>query len=236
MASTEYPRHEWWTVTGKFEPKKTRRICEQGNPEFESDGIKIYFPVKYEDLRINAWPHVLNLYFFVSSIPFPQGTDHIEGTNPNITKTWYPPISSCIAKSNSKALGDGPLTIGNDSPPRIMDNGDRRHNNNNNNYRNSNRNNNSSNRNRNNNNNNPYGVLNEQTEENFIQIEHNDVNDDDSHNIIEGAARSKVSRSSSAATETMGLNGSQTVHQTNSIIHRCLPYVIVYVLISKLFT
>lgn len=80
-------------------------------------------------------------------------------------------------------------------------------------------------------------MLNEQTEENFIQIEHNDVNDDDSHNIIEGAARSKVSRSSSAATETMGLNGSRTVHQANSIIHRCLPYVIaVYMLIIKLST
>lgn len=79
-------------------------------------------------------------------------------------------------------------------------------------------------------------MLNEQTEGNFIQIEHNDVNDDDSHNIIEGAARSKVSRSSSA-TETMGLNGGHTMYQTNSIMCRWLPYyTIVSMLIIKLFT
>lgn len=40
---------------------------------------------------------------------------------------------------------------------------------------------------------------------------HENVDDDEINNIIEGAARSKVSRSS--ATETMGLSGAQSVYR-----------------------
>lgn len=44
---------------------------------------------------------------------------------------------------------------------------------------------------------------------------HENVDDDEINNIIEGAARSKVSRSS--ATETMGLSGSEGVHQQHTL-------------------
>lgn len=63
-----------------------------------------------------------------------------------------------------------------------------------------------------------------------------DDDDNDSHNIIEGAARSKVSRSSSAATETMGLNGTIGLYSKSkqSILINCLLYGNILLLTIKL--
>lgn len=147
-----------------------------------------------------------------------QGTDKIEGTNPNITKTWYPPSSSCIVKSNSKTFGD--------DATRIVDNGNRRQSTNNNSRSSNNSDNsrNSNNRNRDN----PYGVLNENSDDTYLQIDNNDVSDDDSHNYIEGAARTKVSRSSSAATESMGLNASDCIRiNLLAIIQSCVMFIFI---------
>lgn len=72
--------------------------------------------------------------------------------------------------------------------------------------------------------------------ENFLQIDNNDVNDDDGHNYIEGAARTKVSRSSSAATESMGLNNANVIHTKSlAITNSCVLYITIY-MITRIFT
>lgn len=131
----------------------------------------------------------------------------------------------------------------------LDNNSRRRQNSSNNRYSNSN--NNSYNRNRNNNSNRnrnyPYddNMLGEEnTEENFIG--NNRLNDGDSsvigddgddnedlgnRNIIDGVARSKVSRSSSAATETMGLNGSSASMAIATIVQTILIHSFAYLLI-----
>lgn len=186
-----------------------------------------YFEAKVSNFNSSTNPQSISIYclillflfyfcFFVFSLFYLQHTDNIEGTNPNITKSWQPPASSCTLKSNSKSF-EGVFTGGENSrnrqnssyKPTIS-------NKNSNNPSVRNRNISIGNDGDNNNNNRNHGFdgsLGERTESNFM--ENNHLNDDsgsggfDDLDDDNGRIRSKVSRSSSAARESMGLNGSQ---------------------------
>lgn len=187
---------------------------------------------------------LLFLSYFLSF--YLQHTDNIEGTNPNITKPWQPPASSCTIKSNSMSFEDA-FTGGENSSHRqnssykptisnknsnnpsirsrtIGGNGDDNSNNNNSNNR----------------NHGFDGSLGERTESNFMENNHldddsgsggfDDLDDDN------GRIRNKVSRSSSAARESMGLNGSQASMFAMTIAQTFIFHSIAYLFTTRVIS
>lgn len=177
----------------------------------------------------------LILFFFTFYL---QHTDNIEGTNPNITKPWQQPASSCTIKSNSKSFEDA-LTGGENSrhrqsssyKPSISNKNNPSIRNRNDGGNGGDSNNNNNNSNINNRNLDFDGSLGERTDSDFM--ENNHLNDDSGSGFDDldednGRIRNKVSRSSSSARESMGLNGSQASMFAMTIVQTFFVHSIAY--------
>lgn len=140
--------------------------------------LSIDFSCKYILINFSSnWKFNWNSKFIKFCFSNIQGTESIEGHNLNITKRWQAPISECAADSIAKQRArGGGETAANNERRRGSS------------Y--------------------PatdFGVQSDPPHNKngaAVNVDDDDVN----QNIIEGAARSKVSRSSTA-TETMGLSG-----------------------------
>lgn len=128
-----------------------------------------------------------------------QNTDHIDGSNPNITVALNEVVSTCPVKGAGRTSNASTSNGNRQRPNTNQSNRGNNSNNNNNNYRNRNRN---------------YGyddsMLDERnTEQNFVDNNH--LNDDGESSIVidsddgsfDSAARSKVSRSSSTSSASI---------------------------------
>lgn len=129
-----------------------------------------------------------------------QGTESIEGHNLNITKVWRPPISECTTRSNTK------YRQRQDSRSSAGTAASGRG---------------------------QSAAFDSSIQDGGDGAASDAAADDDpndvSNNIIEGAARSKVSRSS--ATETMGLSGSSGLSQASFGRHlMCLGVTVMFTL------
>lgn len=166
-----------------------------------------------------------------------QSTDHIEGTNPNISKPWQPPASSCTIKSNNKSDDDrsnGENNRHHQHPSYKTTNSNKNSNNTP-----SSRNRQTNNDGGNNNRNYPYdSTLGERTDQNYMDNNHlgedsgsgSDDLDDDNARI-----RSKVSRSSSATKESLSLNGSQVAMFAMTIVQTIILQSFTHLLTVRAF-